>query len=122
VSQIENGKIVEICVAAGEVVVGGAEEVEDLMMILIAAIMAVKIATIGVEVVVMMMMVAREEVVLAATTTDTMVTAAHMEDPQGVRTEMDPPAQVDHRGTAYLLPHRYPVVGVRYVRCTFFGG
>jgi len=115
--QIENGKIVEICAAVVEVVAGGAEEVEDLMTILTAAvaIMPVKIATIEVGVVVMTMMVVREEGVLAATTTDTMATAADMEDPQVEGTEMDPPAQVDHRGMAYLLPHLYLVVVLRYV-------
>ena len=119
-----SGKIVEICVAAVEVVAGVAEEVEDLMMILTAAavIMAVKIVTIEVEVVVMMMMVVRGGDVLAGTTTDMIVIVGDMENPQVEGTDVDPPAQVDHRGMAYLLRHLYPVVVVRYVCYTFLHG
>ena len=125
--QIENGKIVEICVvAAVGAEAGAAEEVEDLMMISTAAVatMAVKIATMAIEVeaVDMMMMLVREEGVLAATTTGTMVTAADMADPQVEAMEMDLPVQVDHRGMVYLLPHLYPVVVLRYVHFAFFGG
>ena len=113
----------EICVAAGEVVAGGAEEVEEvLMMILTAAvaIMAVKIAIIEVEVVAMMMMVAGEEGVVAVITIDMMVTAAGMADLQVEGMEMDPSAQVDHRGMAYLLPHLRVVL--RCVRYLFLSG
>ena len=114
-----------MCVAAEEAVAGGAEEVEDLMMIstAVAAIMAVKIAIIiEVEVVVMMMMVVGEEGVLAATTTGTKITAADMADPQVEGMETDLLAQVDHRGMGYLLPHLYPVVVPRYVCYSFIGG
>ena len=122
--QIENGKIVEICVVAAVGAEAGAvEEVEDLMMIstAVVATMAVKIAIMAIEVeaVDMMMMLVREEGVLAATTTGTMVTAA---DPQVEAMEMDLPVQVDHRGMVYLLPHLYPVVVLRYVHFAFFGG
>lgn len=122
-NKIEIGKIVEICVAVGEAAAGGAEEVADLMMnsTAVVAIMAVKIATIEVEAVVMMMMVVVEEDVLAATMTDTMVTEADMADPQVEDMEMDPPAQVDNRGMAYLLPRLYLVVDLRYVCCRFLG-
>ena len=91
VSQIGNGKIVEICVAAGEVVAGGAEEVEDLTMISTAAVvtMAVKIATIEVEVADMMMMVVGE-VGVVVITTDMMVTAADIAALQAEGMEMDP--------------------------------
>lgn len=108
-----------MCVAAGEVVAGGAEEVEGLMMSSTAgvAIMAVKIAIIEVEVVVMMMMVAGEGAVLAVITNDMMVTEADMADPQVEGMEMDPSDQVDHRGMAYLLP--YLLVVLRCV-CYFF--
>jgi hypothetical protein len=110
-SRIENGKIVETCVAGGEVVAGAVEEVEDLTMVSIAAvaIMVVKIATTEVEVVVMMMTVVGEEDVVVIAT-DMTVTAADIVAPQVEDMEMDPSAQVDLRGMAYLLPHLYPAV------------
>ena len=107
----------EICVAAGEVAAGDAEEVEGLMMIstVAVAIMAVKIVIIEVEVVVMMMMVVGEVDVVAVITTDMMVTVADMADPQVEDMEMDPSVQVDHRDMAFLLPYLRVVLRcVRY--------
>lgn len=104
-TKIENGTIMEICVAA-EVVAGGTEEVESLMMMVLTAavvIMAIKIAMIEVEVAVMMIVVA-ERGMLVVITTDMMVIVADMADPQLEGMEMDPSAQAVHRGMAYLLP------------------
>ena len=111
----------EIRVAAGEVVVEGAEEVEGRMMISTAAvaIMAVKIEIIEAEVVVMMMMVVGEEGVVAAITTDMTVIVADMVVPQVEDMEMDP-VQVDHRGMAFLL--LYLRVVLRCVRYPSLSG
>jgi hypothetical protein len=117
IQQTENGRNVEIRVAAGEVVAGDAEEVEGLMTISTAAvvIMVVKIEIIEVEAVAMMMMVVGEEGVVAVITTDMMVTVADMADPQVEDMEMDPSVQVDHQRTAFLLPHLQVVLRcVRY--------
>ena len=109
----------EVRVAAGEVVAGGAEEVEGPMMISTAAvtIMDVKIAIIEVEVVVMMMVAVGEEgaVGVVVITTDMMVTVADMADPQVEGTETDLSVLVDHLGMAFLLPyHRVVLRCVRY--------
>ena len=112
----------EICVAAGEVVAGGAEEVEGLTMISIAAvaIMAVKTATIEVVVVMMVMVVGEEGVVVIVT--DMIATAADIVAPQVEDMEMDLSAPVDLWGMAYHLPHLYPAVALWYVCYAFLGG
>ena len=83
--KIENGKIVELCVAAvGDVVAGSADSEDVGLMMLSKAAVAIMTAIIEVEVaVMMMMMVVGEEGVLAVVTTDMMVlTAADIADSQ----------------------------------------
>jgi hypothetical protein len=94
----------DIHVAAGEVVAGDAEEVEGLIIISTAAVVIMAIDHRG-----------RgghyddggggQGGMVGGITTDMMVTVADMADPQVEDMEMDPSVQVDHRRTAFLLPH-----------------